>query len=599
MTPADIPTRETVDRLLEQVEALTNEEPRDTLALAQEALALSEQIDYARGRAYALAAVGYGNYNLSNLEPAIEQLQTALQMFDEMEDLDGRCLVLGSLSMTHRSLGNYERAFALAYEGLKLIHNRGNKRLEAWWNNGLGGGYHESGDYERALQYHREALRLFEEMDLPVGKGRAKSGIGTVYISQGLWDNARACHEEALALYREAGNRLGEARALNDLAQVLQHTGQLESALECNRKSLALREDVGNRQAQSTSHINLGNLFLQMDRVKEALEHLHRALYLAMEIGSKPRIYQANEALSEAYSRQGDFEHALSHFKEFHRVREEIAGDVAATQLKNIQIGVEVEKKEREKEIERLRNVELREKNEQLRDLLAELKAAQSQLIESEKLAALGNLVAGVVHELNTPVGVLGSSADLLSLCAARIRNELAESSEGGTGTSSQSLNKNLSGLDEGSRIILRATDRITKIAGGLKSFVSLDQASFQELDVHEALESTLAMLEHRLSQGVEVKRQFGSLPRILGYPAELPSRCRRQPTAKTFESLYVTRAAAFLPTSNRDSSSPASPGGESASRRAWGCSRPVTSSKSTTDRSNSIAARARDRRSP
>jgi signal transduction histidine kinase len=512
-----IPTALSVDQIVEQARALVNDDPRAALPVALEALSQAEQIDYPQGRGHALGSIGYAHYLLSDLEKALDYSTRGLEILEEVDDLRGQCDILGGLAMTHRSLGNYEESFALGLKGIKIIQGLDDKKMEAWWTNGLGGGFEESGDFQRALQYHEEALRLFQEVGEPLGVARAKTGIGTVYQHLGKWEDAERCHREALDAYRENGNRLGEARALNDLGLVLQHHGDFDSAREFHQQSLALREEVGNRQAQATSLINLGRLYLLTDQPEEAQGVLHRALFLAMEIGSKPRIFQANEILSQAYRRTGDFESALSHFEEFHRVKEEISGDVAATRIKNIQIGFEVESSQQEAEIERLRNVELKGKNDQLRTLLEELSAAQSQLVQSEKMAALGNLVAGVVHELNSPVGALGASADIVSRCAARIASQLSTEDQSGT-----EMQKTVTALSNSTAVIAQAVNRITRISQGLKSFVYLDQASFQDVDVQVGLDTTLDLLAHQVGKKVEVVRQYGNPPKVRCHPAEL-----------------------------------------------------------------------------
>ena len=66
------------------------------------------------------------------------------------------------------------------------------------------------------------------------------------------------------------------------------------------------------------------------------------------------------------------------------------------------------------------------------------------------------------------------------------------------------------------------AIDRITQILDSLKNFAHLDQAEYQQVDVHEGIDSTLTLLEHQLTDQVKVERQYGNTPPIYSYPAEL-----------------------------------------------------------------------------
>ena len=224
-----------------------------------------------------------------------------------------------------------------------------------------------------------------------MGRGRALNGIGSAYQGLGDLDKALDYHRRSLEIFQTAEGPLSEARALNDMGEVFERKGQYEEARQCHQKSLALREKTGNRQAQSTSLINLGQLCMSTGDIARALQYLKQGLAIAEDVKSKPKIYQAHEALAQVYEKSGDLAVAMSHHKAYHRVREEVLGEETRFKLTNLQVGFEVEKSEKEAEIERLRNVELKSKNEQLEQLLAELKATQTQLVQSEKMAALGS----------------------------------------------------------------------------------------------------------------------------------------------------------------------------------------------------------------
>src|SRR5690606_6418294 len=141
----------------------------------------------------------------------------------------------------------------------------------------------------------------------------------------------------------EAADRMGEARALNDLGCICQQQHQIDEAIEFHEASLALREQVGNRQAQSTSLINLGLACLDRGDAARALDVLHRAREIAEAAGARPRIYQAHEALARAYEQLGDLASALTHYKAFHRVKEEVYNEETDVRLGNLHVSHEVE----------------------------------------------------------------------------------------------------------------------------------------------------------------------------------------------------------------------------------------------------------------
>lgn len=523
--PAEPVTVELVDRLTAEAEELLGEDARRGFELAVEALRAAEALGYPLGIARSKALVGFGHYMLSDLQAALRILGEARGLAVEIGDDLDLARVMAGLGLVYRSLGDYDKALTLPLEGLRTVRRTGNTVWEGLILNVIGGGYHDVGDYERARDYHQQALAVFESMDPSEAQGtvvgaRALDGLGTVCNSLGRHEEALEHGLRALELFRKAGDRLGEARALTDIGLAYQADGRFAEALECHERALELRREIGNKHSQTTSLINMALVFLELGDADSALGVLHPALTLAMEMEAKPRIAQANLALAEAYEQKGDYQWALEHHRVYYRVMEEVSGDEASARIRNMQVAWEVERSEREAELARLRNVELKEANDELGRLLTELQAAQSELLESKKMAALGGLVAGVVHELNTPLAVIKSNADLAVRAVAAIRDAVADADSLDDLRDNARVQRALATL--GGSAAGEAVERLSRVVERLKSFSRLDQATVAEADINELIDNTLLLMDHDFGDEVDVVRNFGELPRTLAAPVEL-----------------------------------------------------------------------------
>jgi GAF domain-containing protein len=175
------------------------------------------------------------------------------------------------------------------------------------------------------------------------------------------------------------------------------------------------------------------------------------------------------------------------------------------------------------------------QQTEQLAIALQNLKQTQTQLIQTEKMSSLGQLIAGVAHEINNPVNFISGNLsytsqyakdllNLLQLYQKHYPNPVPEIVEQAKDIELDFLEEDLPKILSSMKI---GTDRLHKLVLSLKNFSRLDQSEKQPVDIHEGLESTLLILQHRLKSkthhpGIGVVKHYGTLPLVECYASQL-----------------------------------------------------------------------------
>jgi len=177
----------------------------------------------------------------------------------------------------------------------------------------------------------------------------------------------------------------------------------------------------------------------------------------------------------------------------------------------------------------------LESKNKALQSAYSELKQTQSQLLQQEKMASVGQLAAGVAHEINNPVGFIASNLSSLQKYSGRIVEYIALEAEligeaknpeldarQAEGKKKYKIDYILSDIGDLIEESLEGCERVKKIVQDLKGFSRVDQATRQTVDIHECLDSTINIVWNELKYKARVEKDYQATTPITCFPQQL-----------------------------------------------------------------------------
>ncbi len=153
--------------------------------------------------------------------------------------------------------------------------------------------------------------------------------------------------------------------------------------------------------------------------------------------------------------------------------------------------------------------------NDDLESAMKKLQDTQVQLVQSEKMASLGQLTAGVAHEINTPLGAINSNTNIIEMVINFLKADIDMENND---KAKQLVGK----LEKANSTNILACDRIIKIVQNLKNFSRLDESDFKEACIHEGIDSVLLLSHNLLKHRIIVHKDYGDMSMVKCFPNQL-----------------------------------------------------------------------------
>ena len=477
-------------------------------AILRQSLSLFEELHHERGLSDVYEYFGIIHRSQGNYAASLDALFKSLQFRQQLQYKEGLALSFYHIGVTYKYLGDFGNALHYSLQGLSIAREIQAAMPESYLLNSLGGIYLETHDYEAALDYYNQSLTLRQRIGDQWGEAGCLDNIGTILLQQQKADTALPFFKRGLIICTSIGDQKGQGNTLLHIGKIYQQAGQTDVALDYINQSLTIRKSIGDKRGQAEIGLFLGGLY-QQTQPDYALLLLQESLQLAETIKASDLIYKIYHMLAETLKHKGDFQAALTYFELGLKLEKEVNNESVNQKLINLQIAHQVEQARKEAELYQLRNQELaalvdeiQHQKNALNQTLQELRNTQAQLIQSEKLASLGELTAGIAHEIQNPLNFVNNFSEL----SAELVEELEE--EGQKPTRDLTLEAELlADLKDNLHRINHHGNRASSIVKGMLEHSRASTGQRQPTDLNVLADEYLKLAYH----GLRAKGKSGS----------------------------------------------------------------------------------------
>ena len=477
--PRPAPARPDTARVRQLLQAAqqwsTADIPR-AIRLSQQALGLARQLRDSVGEGLALLRLSTLHRRHNDFVLARRLARQAQVLFVRRHDRQGQGRAWLQLSLIDMLQGNPVPALASALKGLRLAGQAGDYQTKFRLQATLGDIYYKMGSYDDALHVLQIALDGGQRTGDEQVTLLALNGLGNSFQMLKKWPEALSYYQQALALSRQLGDAIGETGSETSLAEVYGLQGNQAEALAHGLRAQQLVRATHDDYNLPAVELMLARAYLLAHQPDSALALARHGLQLSQQARSNENIRNASDILAQAYAQRQDFAQAY-YFRNLHlayndtlsgedtrrrtsrlRYDYELTGKQAQINLLTKTRQLQAQKAARQRlqlrallaglagvllvagllwrniYLKQRANRHLNEKNtqiaahrDQLNRTLTELQATQAQLVQREKMASLGEMTAGVAHEIQNPLNFVTNFSDLNVELLAELEEELAQ----------------------------------------------------------------------------------------------------------------------------------------------------------------------------
>lgn len=426
--------------------------PDSSLLLLKNHVSYCREADFVFGEAAAYSNMGVAYYNKGDFSASIENLNQSLKLCKENKFSEFLPKVLNNLGIIAMAQGNYSKALQYYYECLAAAELVNDQNIEATAYNNIAIINYYQNKLDEAEVNYKKFLDVSVQLHDTDGIVIANNNIGEVYLDKNEFTKAKEYFSTALKNASLTGRKRSMISATKNLGLLYFKIDSFDVAARYFKQAADLALETGYKPSACVAFVGLAKTLNKLGEQNEAQKYAQQALTMAQEMGQPQLMRDANEVLAAIYKSKGDGMQALKHFELFKQYADSLRNSEAERMSERLKAEFDFSKKEleferktlqqrwlifsalaalatallviflvyRSRQKEKKANVVLHHQNELIEQqkkkaesTLEQLKATQKQLIQAEKMASLGEMTAGIAHEIQNPLNFVNNFSEV------------------------------------------------------------------------------------------------------------------------------------------------------------------------------------------